>query len=419
MNKRFKTIRDAFRNLGRNRTRTVMSLLGIVIGVFSVTIILSLGVAVKSAIVGYVESFVGRDFISVNSQVPGTSEGKSLAALMANIAPQSLTYDDVRALTDRRAVPDAVAVNGAVTGQEFASYGGKDYRTMLIGASSSYPVINPMFKVEFGRFFTDEEEYGMRAYAVIGSKIKGKLFGDNEAVGRKIKVGDVPVEVVGVLKPMGGMMGMDTDMVVILPLRFMQKRFLGTDKIMEMHLRATDEAHVAAMTEDVKRVLRHRHNVKSPDKDDFLITSATDVTAKLNTITDTVTWFLAFLAAISLVVGGIGIMNIMLVSVSERIREVGLRKALGAKRRDIMALFLAEAVALTTTGGAIGGGAGFLLTLLIIAGMRYSGLSVPYLVSVEAFLGAAIVASATGLIFGLYPARKAAKLDAIEALRFE
>ncbi len=322
---------------------------------------------------------------------------------------------------DRKAVPDAVAVgNGVVSGQEFVSYGGTEFRAMTIGASSSYPVINPMFKVDQGRFFTDAEEYGMRAYCVLGSKAKTKLFDGQAAVGVKVKVGDVPCEVIGTLEPTGGMMGMDTDTVVVMPLRFMQKRFLGNDKVMEMHLRAGSEAQVAPMIEDVKRVLRQRHNIKSADKDDFLITSATDITDKLNTITDTVTWFLAFRSlAISLLVGGIGIMNIMLVSVSERIREVGLRKALGAKRRDIMALFLAEAVALTTTGGAIGGGLGFLLTLLVIAGMRYAGLDVPYLVSVEAFISAAVVASATGLIFGLYPATKASKLDAIEALRFE
>jgi putative ABC transport system permease protein len=396
-----------------------MSLLGIVIGVFSVTIILSLGVAVKSAIVGYVESFVGRDFISVNSQVPGASAGKSMAALMANIAPQSLDYDDVRALMNPVAVPDAVAVNAVVSGQEFVNYRGQDYRSMVIGTSSTYPIINPMVKVAAGRYFTDGEEFSMAAYCLLGSKVKDKLFGASPAIGLKVKVGNVPCEIIGLLKPMGGMMGIDTDSMIILPLRFMQKRFLGTDKIMEMHLRASDEAHVASMTEDVKRILRARHRITDPSKDDFIITTASDVTDKLNTITDTITWFLAFLAAISLLVGGIGIMNIMLVSVSERVREVGLRKALGAKNHDIMALFLAEAVALTTTGGAVGGGLGFVLTLGVIAIMNAYGLDVPYLVSVTAFLGAALVASATGLIFGLYPARKAAKLDPIEALRFE
>lgn len=414
-----KPVYDAFRNLGRNRIRTLMSLLGIVIGVFSVTIILSLGVAVKSAIVGYVESFVSRDFISVNAQVPGASTGKSMAALMANIAPQSLDYGDVRALMDKRAVPDAIAVNAVVSGQEFVSYGGEEYRAVIVGTSADYPVINPMFKVGEGRYFTDAEEYGMAAYVLLGSEAQRKLFDGSEAVGRKVKVKGIPMEVVGVLEPTGGMMGMDVDSMILMPLRFMQKRLLGTDAVTEIHLRARDEAHVEPMTEDVKRVLRRRHNITDPAKDDFLITTSADVTDRLNTITSTITWFLAFLAAISLLVGGIGIMTIMLVSVSERVREVGLRKALGAKSHDIMILFLAEAVAITTAGGAVGGGLGFLLTIVVIAGMRYYGLEVPYMVSIGAFLGGAVVASVTGLVFGIYPARKAAKLDPITALRYE
>jgi putative ABC transport system permease protein len=414
-----KAIVNAFRNLGRNRVRTALSLLGIVIGVFSVTVIISLGIAVRSAIVGYVDGFVGRNFVSVNPAVPGASYENSMQALMMGTSPQSLTYDDVQALKNPREVRGAVAVNGTVSGQEYVKFGGEEKRAMIVGTSASYPVINPMVKIDSGRYFTEAEEFGMRPYVILGSKIAAKLFGGADPIGQKVKIKEVPVEVIGVLEPMGGMMGMDMDNLTVLPLRFMQKRFIGNDKIVEAHIRAVDEAHFAAMMDDIKRVLRERHNISDPSKDDFVLTSALDVTEKLNTITGVITWFLAFLAAISLLVGGIGIMNIMLVSVSERVREVGLRKALGAKRHDIMILFLSEAVALTTAGGAIGGGLGFLLTVIVIAVMRWYGLDVPYLVSVGAFLGAALVAAAVGLIFGLYPARKAAKLDAIIALRFE
>ncbi len=396
-----------------------MSLLGIAIGVFSVTIILSLGVSVKSAILGYVDSFVGRDFVSINPAVPGASHENSMMSLMIGSAPMSLTYDDMRALYNKSAVPDAIAVTGAVSGQEYVKYRDEEYRAMLAGVTSSYQMIVPLIKVENGRFFTDAEEYSMQPYVLLGSKIADKLFGNEDPVGKKVKIKDMPVEVIGVLEPMGGMMGIDVDSLVVLPMRFMLKRFLGTDKIVEIDLRAKDEAHVESMIADIERVLRHRHRITEPGKDDFLIMSSTDITNRLNSITNTITWFLAFLAAISLLVGGIGIMTIMLVSVSERIREVGLRKAIGAKYNDIIIIFLAEAVALTTAGGAIGGGLGFLLTIIVIAGMRYYGLDVPYLVSIEAFVGAAVIAAATGIVFGLYPARKAAKLDPIEALRFE
>jgi len=413
------TAKTSLGNLKRNKVRTALSLLGIVIGVFSVTIIISLGVAVKSAIIGYVESFVGRDFVSLHSAIPGASEGNSMRALMMGTANQSLTYDDLLALKDTKNVPDAVAVNGVVSGQEFAHYGNTDYRTMLAGTSSTYPIINPMVKVAEGRFFTDDEEMAMQPLILLGSKVKDKLFGGREAIGEKIKVKGVPVTVIGVLEPMGGMFGIDTDSMAIMPLRFMMKRLQGTDKIMEMHLRAADEAHVAPMMDEITRLLRRRHNITDPAKDDFDMTSAKDITDRLNTITDVITYFLGFLAAISLLVGGIGIMNIMLVSVTERIREVGLRKALGAKRRDIMAQFLVESATLTTVGGLIGGALGFILTLVIVFVMRLYKLDVPYTVSIEAFIGSAIVSAFIGIVFGLQPARQAAALDPITSLRFE
>ncbi|MDD5251031.1 MAG: ABC transporter permease [Patescibacteria group bacterium] len=411
--------KNAFKNLSRNKVRTALSLLGIVIGVFSVTIIISLGVAVKAAIIGYVESFASRDFVSINPAVPGASQENSMHALMLGAAPMSLTYDDLNAMKDRKNVPHAMAVAGIVSGQEFVRYGNEEYRTMLIGTSADYPTIVPMITVGTGRYFTDDEERSMSSYILLGSKAKDKLFGGAEAIGQKVKVKGVPMEVIGTLKPMGGMMGIDVDSMAVMPLRFMQKRLIGNDKLVEIDLRANDEASVAPMMDELTRLLRKRHRITDPTKDDFLIMSAKDITDRLNTITDVITWFLAFLAAISLVVGGIGIMNIMLVSVTERIREVGLRKALGAKNHDILLQFLAESVALTTAGGIIGGGIGFLLTLVVVLIMNLNGLNVPYLVSVEAFVGAAIVAAVTGIVFGLQPARKAAALDPITSLRYE
>jgi putative ABC transport system permease protein len=204
-----------------------------------------------------------------------------------------------------------------------------------------------------------------------------------------------------------------------MPLRLAQKRITGNDKIMEMHVRANDPEHVDDTVSDIQRLLRKRHNIEDPTKDDFMITTTQDITDRLNTVTDVITYFLAFLAAISLLVGGIGIMNIMLVSVTERIREVGLRKALGAKPKDILLQFLAESVVLTTAGGLIGGALGFLITMVVVAIMRMNHLDVPYVVSMTAFVGAAVVSAIVGIVFGIQPARKAAALDPITSLRFE
>ena len=412
-------VKASFSNLRRNKLRTALSLLGIVIGVFSVTVIISLGVAVKAGVIGYIGSFAGQNEISVNPAAPGASRHNSMQALMLGASPASLDYEDVGALADPRNLPYADAVSGTVSGQEYVRFGNEEYRSMIVGVTAAYPKIMPILKVGKGRFFTQEEERSLAPVVVIGSKIASKLFGSDDAVGQKVKIKEMPLMVVGVLQPLGSMVTMDMDTITILPLRLAQKRITGNDKIVEANIVVNSAAHVDETVDDIARVLRHRHNIDDPTKDDFLITTAQDIMDRLNTITDVITYFLAFLAAISLVVGGIGIMNIMLVSVTERIREVGLRKALGAKPSDILLQFLAESIVLTTVGGLIGGAFGFLMTMAVVAVMRANHLDVPYVVSMTAFIGAAVVSAIVGVIFGIQPARKAAALDPITSLRYE
>ncbi|MEY4745260.1 MAG: hypothetical protein RL272_1205, partial [Candidatus Parcubacteria bacterium] len=346
--------RASFMSLRRNRLRTGLSLVGIIIGVFSVTLIISLGFGIKAAILGYVEGTVGKDFIQLNPSIPGASSGNSMVALMMGTGPVSLTYDDVQAIADPRNVPYATAVNGQVTGQGFLRYGSQEFRATLLGSSSTLPIITPVIKVDQGRYFSDSEDKSMAAVAVIGPKVAAKLFGSEDPIGKKAKLKDLTLEVVGVFKPAGSQFGFDYDTMVLVPLRTMQKRILGTDKVVEMHVKAVDEAHVEQTVFDITRTLRKRHNITDPTKDDFRISTAIEITDRIKTITTAITYFLGFLAAISLLVGGIGIMNIMLVSVTERTREIGLRMAVGADSRDILRQFLIEAVVLCLVGGFIG-----------------------------------------------------------------
>ncbi|MFA6603819.1 MAG: ABC transporter permease [Patescibacteria group bacterium] len=407
-------------NLRRNKLRTALSLLGIVIGVFSVTVIISLGVAVKAGVISYINSFSSQNVISINPAAPGASRENSMQALILGATPASLNYEDVEALQDPRNLPYATAVSGAVTGQEYVRFGNKEFRSLIYGCSSDfYPHIMPIIKIGQGRFYTREEERSLAPVVVIGYKVATKLFGSADPVGQKVKIKDLPLMVIGVLEPLGSMMTMDLDSMTMIPLRLAQKRITGNDKVFEVNLTAQDAAHVDETVDDVKRLLRKRHKIEDPTKDDFMVTTMQDITDRLNTITDVITYFLAFLAAISLFVGGIGIMNIMLVSVTERIREVGLRKALGAKPNDILMQFLAESIVLTTAGGLIGGALGFLTTMAVVAIMRANHLDVPYIVSMTAFIGAAAVSAFVGVVFGIQPARKAAALDPITSLRYE
>ncbi len=409
----------ALGNLRRNRLRTALSLLGIVIGVFSVTVIISLGVAVKAGVIGYINSFAGQNVIAINPAAPGASRHNSMQALMLGATPASLDYADVKALQDQRSLPDAAAVSGVVSGQEYDRFGNEEYRSVIIGVSAPYLDIVPIMKIGLGRFFTQEEEQSLSPVVVIGNKVAAKLFGKTDPVGQKLKINDLPLMVVGVLKPLGSIMTMDMDSVTIMPLRLAQKRITGNDRVMEIDVKTRDALQVDGTVADIQRVLRKRHNIDDPSKDDFMVTTTQDITDRLNTITDVITYFLAFLAAISLLVGGIGIMNIMLVSVTERIREIGLRKAIGAKPRDIMMQFLAESVVLTTVGGLLGGALGFLVTMAVVAVMRANHLDVPYVVSMTAFAGAAVISAVVGIVFGIQPARKAAALDPITSLRYE
>jgi putative ABC transport system permease protein len=409
------TLSLVLKNLRRNRLRTVLSLLGVMIGVFSVTIIVSLGLGLKSYIIGQVEQF-GKNFVTINAKVPELSQqGSIMAQASGNVV--SINYDDLEKLND---VPHVLQTVGFIVDQALVSRGGEELTSFIFGTTGNYLTFDLQTKIASGRFFTEREERAMKPYAIIGSKVAERLFGTAvDPIGQKMRIRDLTFEVIGVTEPRGAVAFFDFDKIILVPLKLAQKRLTGNDYLQEIDLIVSDAKYIPRVVDDTERILRRQHDIGDPAKDDFIITSYIEVMKTIGIVTNAITILLGLLAAVSLLVGGIGIMNIMLVSVTERIREVGLRKALGAKNKIIWQQFLTEAVLLTTVGGGLGGLFGSLIVLAITAYARHTGFDVQYAVSFSSFLGGLLVAIIVGVIFGSYPAKKAAELDPIQALRYE
>ncbi|HAI98027.1 TPA: hypothetical protein DCL30_00590 [Candidatus Peribacteria bacterium] len=400
------TARSAFEGLTRNTTRSLLTTLGIVIGVGSVVLMVSLGATFQRFILDQVSTFSGNTF---EIQSKGLEEyGKD---------PMTLTEADAEAIAKLSTVKNVVAV---IFVAKKVTYGTEELSPMILGASKDI-FTNWSMKLELGRLLTDGDLKGGKSVAVLGNKTAEDLFGNANPLGKRISVGERKFTVVGVLKALGGAMGTQMDTPIYVPFtvaKTMTNKGLFVDYI---SLQTTGNTDLTG--EDIKSLLRQRHKIDNPnddpDKDDFIARSFSQAMDILETVTLSITLFLGLIAGISLLVGGIGIMNIMLVSVTERTKEIGLRKAVGAKRRDILLQFLLEAVTLTLFGGLIGiVGGGYLGFILTRIAARFIG-DLSFALTPGSILLSLGMAVGTGLIFGLYPALRASKLHPIEALRFE
>lgn len=411
------SIRVALGGLAANKLRSSLTMLGIIIGVGAVIALLSIGQGAGAAITSEIQG-IGSNLIIV---IPGSvEEGGGGPARALGTAP-SLTLEDAQALADPRNVPHAAGVAPILNRRAQVVYAGENINTEIYGATPSYQQVRS-WKTVRGRFITQTDLDTLARVAVLGHLPAEDLFDGADPIGEVIRIQQVPFRVVGVLAERGGggFFGFSEDDRIMIPITTAQSRLLGARSIRGgerlvtvINVSATSESDIDRAIEEITLTLRRRHDIEFGD-DDFTIFTQQDLLGAFNQITSILTLFLAAIAAISLLVGGIGIMNIMLVSVTERTREIGIRKAVGAKRRDILIQFLIEAIVLSVVGGVIG--------ILFGAGVSQIVNSfdvITTVVSPQAVVLAVGFSIAVGLFFGIYPAWRAAQLNPIEALRYE
>lgn len=412
-----KTMKLAIKGLTANKTRTGLSVLGIVIGVAAVIMIVSTGQGLKALIMEQLNAF-GSDVMSVEIKIPGSDFGSSSMSMAQGVVITTLKTSDAEALRDKDRFPYIKIASGYSSGMELATYGEEENQSRIIASDSYYQGIDAMSQVEKGRFFTEEENESAAQVVVIGSDIADKFFGENNPVGKNIKIKNKNFEVVGVLKERGEMMSFNTDELLMVPIKTSQKVLQGVDHIQEIGIKLEDKKYLPQAKFEIASLMRERHKIDDPKNDDFQIFTMDEAMQTVNSITSAISLLLGLLAAISLFVGGIGIMNIMLVIVAERTKEIGLRKAVGARYKDIMSQFVMEAVVISLLGGLIGIVIGVSLSFLISHIITtYLGMEWPFVVSWGVIFISFAVAALFGIAFGWYPAKEAAKLNPIEALR--
>jgi putative ABC transport system permease protein len=400
---------EALQSLSASKLRSGLTILGIVIGVGAVIAMLGVGQGAQATITGSI-SGIGTNLLFVFRG--------NLTEDVRN--PQPLTISDAEAIKDQFQAPSVKNVAAVIQGSAEVTFSRNSTTGNVTGITPEYETVRNYSLLE-GEFLTEEHVLGQASVALIGPQIADKLFGRREGiVGETIRINNQPFRVLGVLAPKGGGAFGSEDDRILIPMTTAQQRILhrARDRVDLILVQAVSAEAVNRASEEVAQVLRTRHRVMI-GADDFTILSQQDFVATAETITNVLTIFLGGVAGISLLVGGIGIMNIMLVSVSERTREIGLRKALGARRQDILLQFLTESALLSLLGGLIGIGLGWLITFIV--GRIAAANNTPFApsISLNAIILATVFSTAIGLFFGIYPANRAAGLEPVEALRSE
>jgi len=389
-------------------------MLGIIIGVGSVIVVMSLGSSAQGLVLNQVKT-LGTNLIGI---MPGGSEEKGPPAAALGITITTLKYQDYAALLDKKKVPNLTAVAATVTGTALVKSATEVKQQNYVGTTASTAELEKTEMAE-GRFLLPQEDTNMARVAVLGSTVAKDLFPNVDPIDKDIIIKDQVFKVVGVLKKKGSTGFTNVDEQMYLPLFTAQKTLLGINYLNSVSAKVDADQNVERAMEDIRATLREQHNITNPIDDDFTVRSTAQALDVLTNITNVLKFFLAGIAAISLVVGGIGIMNIMLVSVKQRIWEIGLRQAVGARKSDIILQFLIESIFVTFSGGMAGiilGGIISFLASLIIQSLGYEW---EFSMTPQSIMLAAGIAIFIGIIFGMYPARKAGRVSPMEALRYE
>ena len=418
LSNKFMTIRHLFKTsltgLRTNRSRSILTILGIVIGITAIMLVVSLGAGAQNLILGEVQG-LGTNTIAI---IPGqVSTNPSAGA--GSLYSDSLKPADVTALENKANVPGLISLMPVVIGADTASYDSNTYQITIFGATDLISSIFNLVPAE-GQFFDQSDVDSMSSSIVIGADVANYLFENQDPLNQNITIKGRNFRVVAVLPKSGGGSLFDFDSMVIMPYTTVMTYVTGQKYYNRIITQAVSDAEVPVTAANIKLTLEESHNITDPTKDDFTVETQQSLANTLGTITSALTWFLVAVASIALFVGGVGIMNIMLVSVTERTREIGLRKALGAKDRDILSQFLLEAVLLTVIGGVVGIILGSVLAYLIALILsHFLAINWQFVFPWSGAILGITVSAVIGLVFGGYPARQASKKSPIEALRYE
>lgn len=411
------SIKLALHNLTNNVGRTVLTLVGIVIGIMSVIVVSSSGQGLKSYVLGQFDSF-GTDVIQIETKVPATGKTSTANATgqAQGIQITTLKVSDGEALSK---LPNVVNYSPGTIGQELVTHKSANKRTMLFGVGANYPEVDSAVKTQEGIFYDESQDDSLSQVAVIGPDIKNTLFGSEDAIGKSIKIKGMDFRVIGVLEKRGAVTFFNYDEFIYIPVQTLQKKILGIDYVRFITLKVEDENLIDVTVADINDTLKRIHRTYDPDQEDYSVTTIKEAQKLVEDVFGTINILLLALTSISLVVGGVGIMNVMYVAVVERTSEIGLRKAVGAKSSDIRNQFLFEAIFLTIAGGIIGIVLGYFITLGFSYVISLLGYNLNFSLTMNSIVVAVGFSAATGIIFGYYPAWKASKLSPMEALRKE
>jgi len=398
---------SALEALGLQKTRTALAILGIVIGIGAVIGLVSIGESAKLAVENQVSS-LGSNLLTVSPSSQSSGGVRSANAVT------TLTLEDAEAIKTDSSINTVSRVSPELSRRTQILNGKNNTNTQVVGAVPDYLAIHNL-TIESGNFISQKDIDNNNKVAVLGPQVVSDLFGENNnVIGQNIRINRISFKIIGITTAKGGSGFQNQDDMVFIPLSTAQKSVFGSKSLSSIALEAKDKSQIVEAQDQVGYLLLKRHKLNDPTQADFSIISQQDITNIASQVTGTLTTLLTGIAAISLLVGGIGIMNIMLVTVAERTREIGLRKALGARRKVITAQFLTEATVLTLIGGIVGMFLGVILSYIISRLMNY-----PFTISSKSIILAISVSTLIGIIFGWFPAQKAAKLSPIEALRYE